>query len=72
MSKNFKENYDNLKKYFTEDNSGVYTFFDDLKAKTNDSGKALADFDKKTQKWKINIELYCFCCQEIWYGRGTI
>lgn len=55
-TKNFKENYDNLKKYFTEDNSGVYTFFDDLKAKTNDSGKALADFDKKTQKWKINID----------------
>lgn len=55
-AKNFKENYDNLKKYFTEDNSGVYTFFDDLKAKTNDSGKALADFDKKTQKWKINID----------------
>ena len=55
-AKNFKENYDNLKKYFTEDNSGVYIFFDDLKAKTNDSGKALADFDKKTQKWKINID----------------
>lgn len=55
-AKNFKENYDNLKKYFTEDNSGVYTFFDDLKTKTNDSGKALADFDKKTQKWKINID----------------
>lgn len=55
-AKNFKENYDNLKKYFTEDNSGVYTFFDDLKAKTNDSGKALTDFDKKTQKWKINID----------------
>lgn len=55
-AKNFKENYDNLKKYFTEDNSGVYTFFDDLKVKTNDSGKALADFDKKTQKWKINID----------------
>ena len=55
-AKNFKENYDNLRKYFTEDNSGVYTFFDDLKAKTNDSGKALADFDKKTQKWKINID----------------
>lgn len=55
-AKNFKENYDNLKKYFAEDNSGVYTFFDDLKTKTNDSGKALADFDKKTQKWKINID----------------
>lgn len=55
-AKNFKENYDNLKKYFTEDNSGVYTFFDDLKTKTNDSGKALADFDKKTQKWKSNID----------------
>ena len=55
-AKNFKENYDNLKKYFTEDNSGVYTFFDDLKTKTNASGKALADFDKKTQKWKINID----------------
>lgn len=55
-AKNFKENYDNLKKYFTENNSGVYTFFDDLKTKTNDSGKALADFDKKTQKWKINID----------------
>ena len=55
-AKNFKDNYDNLKKYFTEDNSGVYTFFDDLKTKTNDSGKALADFDKKTQKWKINID----------------
>lgn len=55
-AKNFKENYDNLKKYFTEDNSGVYTFFDDLKTKTTDSGKALADFDKKTQKWKINID----------------
>lgn len=55
-AKNFKENYNNLKKYFTEDNSGVYTFFDDLKTKTNDSGKALADFDKKTQKWKINID----------------
>ena len=55
-AKNFKENFDNLKKYFTEDNSGVYTFFDDLKTKTNDSGKALADFDKKTQKWKINID----------------
>lgn len=53
---NFKENYDHIKKYFTEDNSGVYTFFDDLKAKTNDSGKALAEFDKKTQKWKINID----------------
>ena len=55
-AKNFKENYDNLKKYFTEDNSGVYTFFDDLKTKTNDSGKALAEFDKKTQKWKVNID----------------
>lgn len=55
-AKNFKENYDNLKKYFTEDNSGIYNFFDGLKEKTNDSGKALADFDKKTQKWKINID----------------
>lgn len=55
-AKNFKENYDNLKKYFTEDNSGIYNFFDGLKAKTNDSGKALAEFDKKTQKWKINID----------------
>lgn len=55
-AKNFKENYDNLKKYFTEDNSGVYTFFDDLKTKTNDSGKALAEFDKKTQKWKVNVD----------------
>lgn len=55
-AKNFKENYDNLKKYFTEDNSGIYTFFDNLKAKTNDSGKALAEFDKKTKKWKINID----------------
>lgn len=53
---NFKENYDHIKKYFTEDNSGVYTFFDDLKTKTNDSGKALAEFDKKTQKWKVNID----------------
>lgn len=55
-AKNFKENYDNLKKYFTEDNSGIYNFFDGLKEKTNDSGKALAEFDKKTQKWKFNID----------------
>ena len=55
-AKNFKENYDNLKKYFTEDNSGIYTFFDNLKTKTNDSGKTLAEFNKKTQKWKINID----------------
>ena len=54
--KNFKENYDNIKKYFTSDDSGPKEFVSQLQSMTNASGKAMATLDKKTGDYKVNID----------------
>lgn len=54
--KNFKENYDNIMKYFTSDNSGPKAFVSQLQNMTNASGEAMATLDKKTGDYKVNID----------------
>lgn len=54
--KNFKENYDNIKKYFTSDDSGPKAFVSQLQNMTNASGEAMATLDKKTGDYKVNID----------------
>lgn len=54
--KNFKENYDNIKKYFTSDDSGPKAFVSQLRNMTNASGEAMATLDKKTGDYKVNID----------------
>lgn len=53
---NFKENYDNIKKYFTEGTSGPEKFLDALTNKTDSAGNAFLKFNEKTQKWSGNIK----------------
>lgn len=48
-SKNFKENAGKIKRYFTEDNTGVLNFLNDLK-KHN-----LAKYNKETKEWSYSI-----------------
>lgn len=54
--KNFIENYSKIKKYFTEDNKGTNRFLKDLTKQTDLAGKSLAQLDKTTGKYKINID----------------
>lgn len=54
--KNFIENYNKIKKYFTEDNKGTNRFLKDLTKQTDLAGKSLAQLDKTTGKYKINID----------------
>lgn len=53
---NWAENVEKIKRYFTEDNSGVINFLEDLSEKTNESGEALAEFNEKTGEWSFNID----------------
>ena len=53
---NWQENLSKIERYFTEDNSGVINFLEDLSEKTNESGEALADFNEKTGEWSFNID----------------
>lgn len=53
---NWQENLSKIERYFTEDNSGVLNFLEDLSEKTNESGEALADFNEKTGEWSFNID----------------
>ena len=55
-AKNFKENYDNVSKYFTEDEEGPKKFLDALTNKTDSAGNAFLKFNEKTQKWSGNIK----------------
>lgn len=52
----WEKNVEKVKRYFTEDNSGVINFLEDLSEKTNESGEALADFNEKTGEWSFNID----------------
>lgn len=54
--KNFKENYDNIKKYFTSDDSGPKEFVSQLQSMTNASGKAMAKLNEKTGDYKVKID----------------
>lgn len=54
--KNFIENYNKIKKYFTEDNKGTNRFLKDLTKQTDLAGKSLAELDKTTGKYKIHID----------------
>ena len=54
--KNFKENYDNIKKYFTSDDSGPKEFVSQLQSMTNASGEAMAKLNKKTGDYKVKID----------------
>ncbi len=54
--KNFIENYKNLKKYFTEDESGSKKFLNELSKNTDKAGQSFATLDKETGQWKINIK----------------
>lgn len=53
---NFLENYGKAARYLTEDGSGVLNFLQDLSTKTDESGEALAKFDKQTGTWSYNIK----------------
>lgn len=46
---NWNENLGKIKSYFTEDNSGLKNFLNDLK------DKDLADFDEKLKSWTLNL-----------------
>lgn len=52
----WEKNVEKVKRYFTEDNSGVINFLEDLSEKTNESGEALAEFNEKTGEWSFNID----------------
>lgn len=52
---NWEENVGKMSLYFTEDNSGILNFLEDLSEKTNESGEALASFNEKTGEWSYNI-----------------
>lgn len=54
--KNFKENYDNIKKYFTSDDSGHKEFVSQLQSMTNASGEAMAKLNEKTGDYKVKID----------------
>lgn len=54
--KNFKENYDNIKKYFTSDDSGPKEFVSQLQSMTNASGEAMAKLNEKTGDYKVKID----------------
>lgn len=54
--KNFKENYDNIKKYFTSDDSGPKEFVSQLQSMTNASGEAMAKLNEKTGDCKVKID----------------
>ena len=54
--KNFKENYDNIKKYFTSDDSGPKEFVSQLQNMTNASGEAMAKLNEKTGDYKVKID----------------
>ena len=54
--KNFKENYDNIKKYFTSDDSGPKDFVSQLQSMTNASGEAMAKLNEKTGDYKVKID----------------
>ena len=54
--KNFKENYDNIKKYFTSDDSGPKEFISQLQSMTNASGEAMAKLNEKTGDYKVKID----------------
>lgn len=54
--KNFIENYNKIKKYFTEDNKGSNRFLKDLSKQTDSAGKAMAVLDKETGKYRVNID----------------
>lgn len=53
---NWQENLGKIERYFTEDNSGVLNFLEDLSEKTNESGEALANFNEQTGEWSYNID----------------
>ena len=54
--KNFKENYDHIKKYFTSDDSGPKEFVSQLQSMTNASGEAMAKLNEKTGDYKVKID----------------
>lgn len=54
--KNFKENYDNIEKYFTSDDSGPKEFVSQLQSMTNASGEAMAKLNEKTGDYKVKID----------------
>lgn len=54
--KNFKENYDNIKRYFTSDDSGPKEFISQLQSMTNASGEAMAKLNEKTGDYKVKID----------------
>ena len=54
--KNFKENYDNIKKYFTSNDSGPKEFVSQLQSMTNASGEAMAKLNEKTGDYKVKID----------------
>ena len=53
---NFIENYNNLKRYFTEDSSGPQAFLSELSKHADKTGKAFATLDQTTGQWKIDID----------------
>lgn len=54
--KNFIENYKNLKKYFTDDESGSKKFLNELSKNTDKAGQSFATLDEATGQWKLNIK----------------
>ena len=53
---NWKENYGNITRYFTEDVSGVKNFLNDLSKETNECGEALATCNEATGTWSYSID----------------
>lgn len=53
---NWHENLSKVKRYFTDNSSGMQNFLDDLSTKTNEAGTAMASFDENTGKWKLSLD----------------
>lgn len=53
--RNFAENYPKFQRYFQEGKQGIDNFLSDMSGLVDSSGKALAEFDSKSGKWKFNV-----------------
>ena len=60
---NFAENYAKAKRYLTEDESGAINFLNDLQS------KGLAEFDSKTDDWKVKVNDLVKASQQMGMGK---
>ena len=52
----YEKHIGNIKRYFTEDISGVRNFLTDLSKQTDAAGESMAVWDSNTESWSLNID----------------